>query len=127
MSKLIPRHKNIRNNVKAHMISKLMFDLENTIKADPPYDRSLDVCIRFNNLSVPRDYMSSVTDDCIPCINPECQFLRFLKIFHSNLVYYMLPAYNKKMHCIICDLHERGELRRSAIKLFNDNRISYLQ
>ena len=121
MSVLISRSQKCRNNEKSYMIAKLFHDLDHAIKESLDNEVCGDVSIYMGGIRRDQDFLSKANS--LPCINTECEFLKYLKIFYPKIDFFPLPASNENFHCIVCDMIGKGILKRSEIQILNNFKI----
>lgn len=122
MSELVRKSQKCRNNEKSFMITKLLHDLQNSIDETERYS-SVSNFVEIEVRDSVGDLLSAVKGDDIGCLNVDCEFLKFQKIFYSNMKFFCLPTVPGKLHCIVCDRIMSGELRRSEINILSNGSI----
>ena len=121
MSVLLSKSSNVKNSEKAYMITKLSHDLDVIINSVDYLKIKKDYSIYIEKVSKNQDFLSESTT--LPCINYNCEFLSYLKIFYPTLKFFKLPAYDKKFNCVVCSMIKSGNLQRSQIQILNNNKI----
>lgn len=58
--------------------------------------------------------------DVIPCMNVDCRWVEYLELFYSSLDFWLLPAVTEEDHCVICEMINGGECRRSDLRINTD-------
>jgi hypothetical protein len=119
MSLLVPKTLNVKNNIKSSMITRLFSDLDQCDCVEPVRE---EVVIKFDEIDRTQNFLGENVGK-LPCINVDCEFLKYLKIFHRGSDFFLLPAYSENYHCIVCDMISKGCLVRSEIVLMNNHQI----
>jgi hypothetical protein len=109
----------IRNNVKSAMINEMIHYLQESVGNGHGSVNEIHTQWAFTmpEIKVPPNPLHPAGEDVVPCLNMDCEWIKFLTLFYGSTEFKLLPAYNKWGHCIICDLNERGELDCSKTKV----------
>lgn len=121
MSVLLFKNNSVRNNVKSSMISRLISDLETTDTTEGGMIPTQKIEIDLGAIDKNQNFCSEANE--LPCINCECEFLKYQKIFYPKMDFFMLPAMNERYFCIVCDMMQNEKLRRSQIQILNNRSI----
>jgi hypothetical protein len=113
----VPKTNGMRNNLKSYMIQDFLHYLETSIQIKDNIIKPPDVVIKGKSPPKYLDYKRECRSDECPCLNLNCKLIDYMSIFFSGTEFWLLPAYNKKSHCIICDMSERGTLNISKIRI----------
>ena len=70
-----------------------------------------------------QDFLAEVSGENLPCINVDCEFVSYQKLFFPKTNFFLLPAFNIDMECIICDKIKRKDVRMSQMKLLKNNKV----
>lgn len=113
----VPKTIGMRNNLKSYMIQDFLHYLKTSINLEDNNVKPSEVVIKRKTSTIYPDYLRECRGDECPCLNLNCKLIDYMSIFFSGTEFWLLPAYNKKSHCIICDMSESGTLNISKLRI----------
>ena len=125
---LQPRKLNVRNNVKSAMIQEFLLNLHGAVNNKNGSISSVYTVPMFTmiNFKRPFDPLQGIMDhdiNSVPCLNPDCEWIQFMSLFHPSQKLWSLPAVSDNGYCMACKLAALGKLDRSKIKITKGRKV----